>query len=151
MKANMWTIISVIFLIWAVGASVLAANYYQTAQSQQKTITGLQSLVDDVAMKTTIGINYGNGTTAWINNTILPYDISLFNATLRVANVSYDVYSWGIYITGINGVMMNLSTNQYWVFETYNNGTWEPIGVGATDYELHYNEIVMWSYRALTW
>ena len=149
MKTNMWVIVSVIFLVWAVGASTIAASYFQTAQNQQKTITSLQALIDEVSIKASIAINYGNGTVVWYNNTVFPIDVSLFNATTKIANVTYYT-SFDIYVTGINGVMQDPSSNKYWIFKIWTNDTWVIDWTPATAYILSHNEPIMWTLETWT-
>lgn len=157
MRANAWSLISIALLVWAVLASAAAANYYMSSTNDQKTIAGLNSIIQDIStkfnltvsengtilIKVNLGINYGNGTIDWHNGTI-PYGLPLFNATLQIANVTYDVYPFGLLITAINGVYQNPSSNQYWVYEGWDNGEWAAIWIGSTEYTLHPGETIMW-------
>ena len=148
MKISMWTATSVIFLIWAVVASGLAAQYYQTTQNQQTTISNLQSVVNNVAIKANIGINYGNGTIQWYNGTYVPIGDNLFNATERVATFNTTTYpGMGTFVTGINGVMQNTTASKYWVYDSWNGTAWTIIWVAPAEYILHSDEIVMWSLK----
>lgn len=147
MKTNIWMAISVVFLIWAIGATAGLANYYQTSQNQQTTISNLQSLVGNLGIKVNIVIDYGNGTAEWHNNTYIPIGFSLFNATQTIANLSYTTSEMGTFVTGVNGVMQNVTAGKYWVYDTWSNGTWEIVWSAALDYQLHNNEIVNWSFE----
>jgi hypothetical protein len=147
MKANIWAVISIVFLIWAVVATVGAANYYQISQTQQTTISNLQSLVNNLGIKVNIAINYGNGTIDWHNDTYIPIGFSLFNATQKVATLDYTSSALGIFVTGINGVSQDVTANRYWVYDTWSNGEWEIVWTAALNYVLHDNEIVMWSLK----
>jgi len=145
MKTNMWAIISVIFLVWAVGASTMAASYFQTTQSQQKTIASLEALIDEVSIRASIAINYGNGTVVWYNDTALPIGINLFNATQKIANLTYYT-STDIYVTGVNGVMENPLSGQYWVYQIWTNGTWEiDWSTTVTTFIVGHNQVVRWT------
>jgi len=147
MKANIWVVISLVFLIWAVGATAGAVNYYQISQNQQTTISNLQSLVNNLGIKVNIAINYGNGTIEWHNDTYIPIGFSLFNATQKVATLNYTTSPLGTFVTGINGVSQDVAANRYWVYDTWSNGKWEIVWIATTDYALHDNEIVMWSLK----
>jgi len=144
MKTNIWTVISLIFLIWAVGATAGAANYYQISQNQQTMITNLQSVVNNVAVKVNVGINYGNGTTVWYNDTYIANGWTLLNATTRIATVNYTVYSFGTWVNGINGVFENATANQYWLWYTWSSGNWTLGSVGADAYLLRNGETIKW-------
>ncbi len=149
MKTNMWTIISVIFLVWAVSSTSIAASYFMTTQNQQKTITSLQALVDEVTIKASIAIDYGNGTTVWYNNTVFPLNVNLFNATQKIANLTYYT-STDVFVTGVNGVMENPSSAQYWVYETWVGGAWQiDWSTTVTTFVLGHNDLVRWSLH--TW
>ncbi len=74
-----------------------------------------------------IGIDYGNGTLEWYNNTITPKNVTAFQATILVAEVNYTLYSFGPYITGINGV--EATGSYYWAL--YYNGDYSPVGAGS--------------------
>lgn len=146
MKGNMWAAIALIFLIWAVGATVGMVYYYQTSTNQQRTIDSLNSLILTTTYKCNIAINYGNGTTVWHNNTVIPIGFSLLNATQKVASLQYET-TWGIFVTAINGVAQDPATNRYWVYDALINGTWEPIWVGAAEYQVQNSDTIMWSLK----
>jgi hypothetical protein len=145
MKTNTWMVISLIFLIWAVGATMGTVNYYQISQNQQTTIANLQSVVNNVAVKVNIGINYGNGTTAWYNDTYISNGWSLFNATMSITTVNYTVDPvLGIWVKGINGVFENATAAQYWLWYTWSSGNWTLGPVGADAYLLKNGETIKW-------
>jgi hypothetical protein len=144
MKINVWQVIAVVFLIWAVAGSALAANYYQTSQNQQTIIYNLQSVLAATTMNVSIQINYGNGTVQWSNNTVVPIGVKLLNATQMVATVNSSTSSLGTFVTGINGVFQDTAANKYWVYNSWNGTGWDIVWVGAADYQLHSNEIIQW-------
>lgn len=136
-------VISLVFLIWAIGATMGIVNYYQISQNQQTTIANLQSVVDNVAVKVNIGINYGNGTTAWYNDTYISNGWSLFNATMRIATVNYTV-SFGIWVNGINGVFENATAGKYWMWYTWSSGNWTLVWIGSDTYLLKNGDTIKW-------
>ena len=92
------------------------------------------------------GIDYGNGTIEWHNNTVVPKGFSAFNLTVMLADVNYTVYSFGIYIESINGVEGGWSNGThtfYWIW--YLNG--EQATVGCDAYELLYGDTIEWRYE----
>ncbi len=152
MRSSVWTAVALVFLVWAVGATVGLAQFYQTSQNQAVTINNLQSVVNElqgvvgnISIRTTIGVDYGNGTITWYNNTYAPIGSTLLNQTMRLASVTYDVYPFGIWVNGINGVRENASAGQYWMIYSWSSGNWIELTVGAADYTLSNGEIVKWA------
>jgi hypothetical protein len=141
MKTNIWMIASVIFLIWAIGASAGTAYFYQISQNQQIRIANLESAMNS-PMKVNILINYSNGTAIWYNNTAVSLDANLLNATEQIAIVNLTHYSFGDFVNSINGVLP--VGNQFWGSYTYDSGNWIALTKGAGDYQLRNNEILKW-------
>jgi hypothetical protein len=153
LKFNIWAIATLIFLIWAVAASGLAVSYYQTSLNQATTISNLQSVVTNTAMQVSIGIDYGNGTVSWYNNTYVPVGVNALNATRMVANVAATyVASYGeYYVTGINGVngtVTSPASGTYWAISTWENGTSTPLTVGADQYIMTHGDILIWTFES---
>ncbi|MDH5810645.1 MAG: DUF4430 domain-containing protein [Candidatus Methanomethylicaceae archaeon] len=145
MKINIWAIASIIFLVWAVGATVATSNYYMLSQRQQTTIENLQSIVSNVAIKVNLAVSYGNGTVTWYNDTYLPIGWTLFNATAKLCNVRFTVYpSMGIWINSINGVSEDPAANKYWIWYTWTSNGWSMGPVGADQYMLKNGETIKW-------
>lgn len=142
----MWAAIALIFLIWAVGATAGMVYYYQTSDTQQKTITSLNSLLQTTTYKCNLAINYGNGTVVWHNNTVIPIGFNLFNATQKIATLEY-VTTSDIFITAINGVSQDFGASKYWVYDRLVNGTWEIVWVSVTQYQMQNNDTIMWSLK----
>ncbi len=147
-KSNVWAIIALVFLVWAVAASAGLAYYYQTSETQQRTINSLNSLITTTTYRFNLAINYGNGTVTWYNNTVIPIGFTLLNATEKVATVQYDSSDFGVFITGINGVNQDPATSRYWVYDSLVNGTWEPVWISAAIYQVQQNDTLMWSLKS---
>lgn len=150
MKVNVWQVLAVVFLVWAVAGSGLAASYYQTSQNQATTISNLQSVVTGTAMQVSIGIDYGNGTVSWHNDTYVPISVNALNATRIVANVAATYYaSFGEYlVTGINGVNSTVTSptsGQSWVFSIWENGTSTSPPIGSDQYLMKHGDILVWT------
>ena len=96
-------------------------------------------------------IDYGNGTREWYNETQIPIGATLLNATEEVAKVNYTVYSFGVFVTAING--KGGDPNYYWMWYIWNSTTaqWEPGAVGANAFILHHGDIVAWVYEKSSW
>lgn len=146
MKSNAWAAIALVFLVWAVGTSAGLVYYYQTNQNQQKVIDSLESIVDSTTMRVNIGIKYANSTMVWYNGTYVPLGASAFNATSKVVTLNYTV-TWGIYVTGINGVMENITSQESWFYYSWVNGTKTSASVGVNDYILTNGETITWEFE----
>jgi phage-related protein len=146
MKTNVWQIAALVFLVWAIVGSSLAAEYYLKWNSQTTIIQNIQSYVNSTSMsvEVNIAIDYSNGTISWYNNTVQPIGSNLLAATSAIATVNDTYYpNYGEYfINSINGVLPG--SNQYWGWSTYQQGTWTSGTVGADKYLLHNNEILEW-------
>ena len=103
-----------------------------------------------------IGINYGNGTIEWHNDTTVPSGEFLLNATMRVATVEFTNYPGfsgpglpGAFVTGINGVRQNPAANLYWTYWVYEPQTqkYEMKLVGAGSYPLTSDQTIQWYYQ----
>ncbi|MGQ4913158.1 MAG: DUF4430 domain-containing protein [Candidatus Asgardarchaeia archaeon] len=137
-------IVAIVLLIWALGATSAAAYYYQQYTAIQ---TSYNNLVTG-KMFVSIGIDYGNGTVEWYNNTIVPQNVTAFDVLLLVAEVNFTTSSWGVFVNAINGVENNVTmANHWWMY--YVNG--EMPMVAADRYILHANDIVLWVYEESTW
>ncbi|GEM_PF-355559 len=98
-----------------------------------------------------IAIDYGNGTRLWFNSTLINLGETLFNATLKVADVEYDVYPFGVFIKSINGVENNPSESLYWMWWYWDHeaGRWVLGPIGCDKYVLSNNSIVIWLYESV--
>jgi len=142
---NPWALASIVLLVWAVGATVAASNYYVLSQRQGSMIESLQSIVSNVANKVNLAVSYGNGTVVWYNDTYFPIGWSLFNATAKLCNVVFTVYpSMGIWVNSINGVSEDPSANKYWIWYTWSSDGWSMGPVGADQYVIKNGETIKW-------
>jgi len=153
MNSGKWKWISALFLCWALIASLTTIYYYtlyvKTSVAYNKTLEDLRS----VSIRVNLCIDYGNGTKEWHNGTLLPAGSTLFNATIKVAKVEYEVYEGlGIFITSINGVENNPDKNLWWLWFYWdsNKKEWAHGPVGCGQWILHNNDIVMWKYMTPT-
>ena len=94
-------------------------------------------------------IDYGNGTREWFNNTSVPENCNLLNATKLVAKVQYTY--WPAYkasfVDVINGVPNKSSYFWMWYYWDAQENEWKLGPVGADRYVLKPHEVVMWRYE----
>jgi hypothetical protein len=75
-----------------------------------------------------VSINNGSGViskTVSVKNGSTAFDV--FNATVQLSYNTHPVY--GIYVTGVNGLMEDSKAGKYWQY--YVDGELAPVGVGA--------------------
>lgn len=130
-------------LVWALLASLVGAYYYSSYNDLlQKT----QSTIIHV----NLGLNYGNGTVQWFNQTEAKGGDALLGITMNVAKVNYTAYSTGAFVTSINNVKNTLTTS--WMWWTWSKRFWSLGNVGSDTYPLGDNETVYWYYEnVMTW
>ena len=137
---NRWVIVSLVLACWALGAS-LTAGYYFLQYNDVVLRTG------GVLVYVNIGVDYGNGTRTYYNDTKALTGETVFDVTKQVANVEYQVGSLGTYVTEINGVKSQ--GNFGWTFWPWNSTsqTWSFAHVGADAYSIANGETFMWYYQ----
>jgi len=92
-------------------------------------------------------IDYGNGTLEWHNETQVPIGATLLNVTEKIAEINYTVYSFGVFVTSING--KEGESGYFWIWYVWNStaGKWEPGAVAADAFTLHHGDTVSWVYE----
>ncbi len=100
-------------------------------------------------MRVNICIDYAewNGTIVWHNNTFVPLESNLLNATQMVAVVSFAYWESydACFVDAINNVRN--SGGKYWMWYCWIGSRWEYGPVGADKYILSPEETVMWRYE----
>lgn len=147
MSVKIYRLLLVVFLAWSICSTTLTVYYYTE-------YLRLLSLVKRFPVNTiavNIGIDYGNGTVVWFNNTLLPLKSSVFSALLSIANVKYRFGTYGVYIVSINDVKEKIISNREgfsWVWYLYNSTTGKLIlgPVAADKYYLNEGDIIVWKY-----
>ncbi|MHA1616939.1 MAG: hypothetical protein ACTSX9_06530 [Candidatus Njordarchaeales archaeon] len=139
----------ILLLFWALSATFFAFYFYDMATRLQRTYSHEIIYVD-------IGINYGNGTLIWCNNTKVLRGTSAFEALLIVADsVNATIGAYGVYVRGINGV--NEYDSVAWLYAIYNREVpvWQRVGkwiypsISADQLILKENDVVVWVF--LNW
>ena len=141
MLKNKWALASLVLICWALGASLVASFYWlQFNDLQMRTKGELISI--------NIGFDYGNGTRTYFNNTNALMGETLFDVTKQVANVYYQVNSFGTYVTGINDLNQT-STGYGWTYFSWNStgNTWEMSFLGVDAYFVSNGQTFLWYYQ----
>ncbi|MEZ0346746.1 MAG: DUF4430 domain-containing protein [Infirmifilum sp.] len=148
MSSKNQQLVLVILLIWALIASAAASYLYLENEYLNREI----SAIGTKYVKVNIGINYGNGTIAWYNQTLLPKGATALTALLTVARVEYKIGTWGAYVTSVNGVAEKILSNNEgysWMWYRYasDKGKLVQGEVAADKYKLTEGETIVWSYE----
>jgi len=131
-----------LFALWALIASLFAGYYWLQYND-------LVERVGNVPIYVNIGIDYGNQTRTWHNNTKALTGMTLFKVTKGVADVTYDTaLGFGVYITSINGLEPNATHG--WVWWKWDNfsSNWTRIDISADAYAVADSEIFLWYYES---
>lgn len=136
-----WAVVALIFLVWALVASLFAA--YTSVQ-----YTDLSNRTSGLRIKVNIGVNYGNGTVTFFNNTQAYTGDTVLAVTKQVTNVKTATSTFGTYVTSINGLAEQGDYGwTYWPLNSTNN-TWVFASVGADVYQVVTNgSTFMWYYQ----
>ena len=147
-------IIITILLAWAIGATTTTVIYYNEFQ---KYYEKYQNLTQKTIMRVSFGINYGNGTLVWYNDTPVINGSTVYEALLLIADVNATTTPFGVYVRGINGV--NDDPTHAWLYAINRNDSsvnawfsvngWYYPGVGADSLTLKNGDIVVWIF--LNW
>lgn len=138
-----------IFLLGIGTALVITAGLAGYNYIQYQNYKALVEQYEAVTMRVNLGINYGNGTIVWHNETIVPLGYDLLNATKLVADVNSTYWSayQASFVNSINGVANNQTYYWMWLYWDENESLWKYGPTGADTYILKPNEVIMWRYE----
>ena len=141
MKTRKKIIVSLALLTCLIIAVCLGVYYIQYNAPHLDNLDSIR------AMRVNLCIDYGNGTVTWFNNTLVPEDCDLLNATKLVAEVRYTY--WPAYessfVDAINGVTNN--STYFWMWYYWDMEEWILGPTGSDRYKLKPEETVMWRYE----
>lgn len=144
-SAYKWAAALLLCTTIAAGAAALYLNHRVNAleTEYERTLGELKEFTATVDVK----IDYGNGTVAWYNGTRIGAGESLLNATLRVAEIDYTAYEFGVFVDMVNGV--GGDPDKYWLWSYYDD-RWQSGMVGADQWRLHDGDAVAWTYTGFS-
>lgn len=135
-----WAMISLLFASWALISSFIAGYYWLRYADIRGRIGGFLIYVN-------VGIDYGNNTRIWHNDTNAITGATLFDITKQVANVTYQVGMFGTEIISINGVSKDGSFGwTYWIWNSTSQ-SWSIMWENADNYLVTSRETFMWYYQ----
>jgi hypothetical protein len=136
-----WAIVALVLAVWALGASFIAGYYWMQYNNIGDQVSGLRITVN-------IGIDYGNGTRVFFNNTQAWTGETVLTVTKRVAAVETATSALGTYVTSIGG---KASAGDFgWTYWPWNNtaSNWDFAPVGADIFQIvTNNNLFLWYYQ----
>jgi len=176
MNINVQRVLLIVLLIWSIISTSTTVYYYIELENSRRAyrrlceeVESLHGELEKLGIKikewedlysrlkakvivVNIGIDYGNNTCVWYNNTLLPVGSTVLSATIQVATVEYKLGAWGAYVTSINGVKERIITpgkegySWIWLFYNTTSGKLEWGPVAADRYKLSDGDIIVWKY-----
>jgi hypothetical protein len=141
-------------LVWAISSSLVAGYYINQYNIYHSEYSDLAEMLDAVSIKVNILLGYGNDTTIWRNNTVLPLNSTAFTAAEAIADIEYTDYGGelGILITSINGIANNETRGWlYWHWETAKS-MWVIPEYSSAKFLLHRDDTIAFTYvEYATW
>ncbi|MEM2088945.1 MAG: hypothetical protein QXF52_09820 [Thermoproteota archaeon] len=102
--------------------------------------------VESITLRVSLLVKYDNGTKNWFNNTVVPVGWTLLNLTAYNLNgrINYETYSFGVSVTGLNGVGQHES--YYWIWYKWNpeEQDWVMGETGPDAYLLKNGDVLAW-------
>jgi len=132
--------LSMLLACWALIASFLAGyNWIQ--------YNDIRDRIGGVLVTISLGIDYGNSTRTWRNDTKALTGQTLFDAIKQNANVTYQVGTFGTEVLSINGVSkQGVFGWTYWILNNTSN-SWSIVWENADNYLVTNEETFMWYYQ----
>jgi hypothetical protein len=108
------------------------------------TLEEIREEIDQFKIAVNILIDYGNGTSRWLNDTEIQLGSTLFNATDSIADVEYTLFELGVFVDSINGV--GKDQGGWWIWYYYDDD-WEYGSVGSNQWILKDGDTLSWKYN----
>ncbi len=110
----------------------------------------MMSRVEGTLITVNLGIDYGNNTRVWLNNTDVLIGMTLFDVTKQLTDLNYTVSQYGVFVNSINGV--ENAYPYYWMWWIWDGAEWILGEVGADSYTLKDGDTILWYYQDVsTW
>ena len=131
-----------ILACWVLFATFLAAYYWIQYNDLRTRIGSSNSVLTGIDL----GIDYGNGSRSWQNDTRALAGQTLFDVTKQVVNITYDVGIYGTEVLSINGVKKTGGFGwTYWALNSTDR-SWSIVMENVDRHLVTNNEIYMWYY-----
>ena len=139
---NKWAMLSMLFASCALIASFLAGYYWLQ-------YTDILNRIGGVAIYVNVGIDYGNHTRTWHNDTKALTGMTLFKVTRNIANITYNsAAGFGVYLESINGLAYNATHGWVWWKWDTTMLDWTRIDISPDAYAVADDETFLWYYES---
>lgn len=143
-----WMWVSLGLLCLLVVAVYFAIYYYNESTHYKSLYERTAADLSKLTMQVNILIDYGNGTAAWYNGTVVPRETNVLMATRVVAEVEGTEYpGMGTFVTSINGVRNEGGKYWMWYIWSSDKGDWELGPLASDRYVLYEGDTIMWRYE----
>jgi hypothetical protein len=138
--------ITALLVCITIGSISMMVYYYNRYQVLSSNYNNLLSDLNEVSIFVDIKIDYGNGNYEWQNETLLPIGSTLFEATIKIADVEYTSGEFGIFIESINGVKGG--DQKFWMWNYYDEekGEWALGPVASDQWMINDGDTLSWVY-----
>lgn len=151
-EKKLW-ILAFFLLVWAVAATTVSSYYYVQFNKYNGLYEDAARKLGEVSISVNLAIDYGNKSSrTWFNNTIVPIGATLYNATVKVAEIeTHPLYP--SFVTAINSVKQSETQNMYWGWWYWDETElkWILGPVGFNEYTLHDKQTLIWYYSKAEW
>jgi len=140
---NKWALVSITILCWSIAATFSTGYFYYQ-------YVGLIERTKGTPIHINLGLNYGNGTIRWFNNTEATGGMTLLNVTLLVAEVNYTIWpGMGAFVDSIANI--ENAYPFYWMWWTWTSYSgWVEGPVACDKYVVANGETLYWYYENTT-
>ena len=140
MFKNKWKAFTLLLTCGVLVSSFFAGYYWIK-------YTDIIDRISGTIIYTNIGVDYGNNTRTFYNDTKALAGATLFDVTKQACNMTYNVTPYGTEVTSINGVSKQGSFGwTYWVLNATEN-KWNIVWENADVYRVVGGETFMWYYQ----
>ncbi len=129
-----------LLLCWAVAASLASGYYWLQYTDTVNRISGVLIYVN-------LGVDFGNGTRQWYNDTRALTGMTLFGLSRTLLNVTCVTYpGFGAYVDSIFGLTAHDLTGWSWWRWNSQASNWTNGDISCDSYLIAPSEIFMWYY-----
>jgi len=149
---NVWIWTTAVLLCTNIAVGYLYINENAQLKKLRSEYEVLEKAIEDAQgsleeLTITVNIKIDNGeTVTWFNSTRIPINSNLLEATEYIADLEYNIGEYGAFITRLNGI--GGDANMFWVWNYYENDSWEYGPVAADSYTLSDGDTIAWVYTS---
>ena len=142
--------LAAVLAVGLIVSSGSAVYYYSQYQQTQDSLKQFTNSVSGITYSTSMLFDFGNGTRAWHNGTLVPIGWNAYNVTAYLAqgkiNATYypQFHPPSHFVTGILGVQN--TKQKFWYLWTLNGSSWQTTEVGADGLLVQNHSVYAWTF-----